>query len=139
MEITNIDLQTVLTGQNVVFTETPIQPTKCINHREGSGIVSLKGNTSNCFARYLVDFSGNIAIPDGGTAGAISLTIALQGEGLQSTQMVVTPTATEAFFNVSSATYIDVPKGCCVTVSVQNTSTQAISVTNANLIVNRVA
>ena len=34
---------------------------------------------------------------------------------------------------------IDVPRGCCSTVSVRNTSTQAIDVQNANLIVERVA
>ena len=42
--------------------------------------------------------------------------------------MIVTPAAVEEFFNVFSAIFIDVPRGCCVTVSVQNTSTEAIEV-----------
>lgn len=140
MEITNIELQTVALNQNVVFDETPICPTKCITHREGSGIIRLRGLTNGqCKARFLVSFSGNIQIPTGGTAEAISLAIAVDGEPLQSTQMIVTPAAVENFFNVSSQVYIDVPCGCCTTVAVENTSTQAIEVQNANLIAVRTA
>lgn len=139
MEITNNALQLVAVGQNVVFNETPVCPTKCITHREGSGIVRLKGFTNQCRARYLVSFSGNIEIPTGGTVGAISLAIAIDGEPLQSTQMIVTPAAVLNFFNVSAQVYVDVPCGCCATVAVENTSTQAINVQNANLIVTREA
>lgn len=138
-ELTNIGIQTVALGQNVVFAETPVCPTRCITHREGSGIVRLKGNTNQSRARYLVAFSGNIAIPTGGTVSPISLTIALDGEPLLATQMIVTPTVVASFFNVSAQTYVDAPCGCCVTVAVENTSTQAIEVQNANLIVARVA
>ena len=88
---------------------------------------------------YLCLFSGNIQIPTGGTVEEISLAIAIDGEPLQATQMIVTPAAVENFFNVSSLTYVDTPCGCCVTVSVENTSTQTIEVQNANLIVTRVA
>ena len=138
-EFTNVDLQTVTLGQNVIFDETPICPTKCITHREGSGVVRLRGLTNQCRARFLATFSGNIQIPADGTVGEISLAIALDGEPLQSTRMIVTPAAVENFFNVSSQVYIDVPCGCCVTVSVENTSDQAIEVQNANLTVVRVA
>ena len=69
----------------------------------------------------------------------ISLALAVDGELLQSTRMIVTPAAVENFFNVSAQSYIDVPCGCCSTVSVQNTSTQAIEVQNANLIAVREA
>lgn len=138
-EFTNIDLQAVALGGNVVFDETPICPTRCITHRQGSGIVRLNGACSNGRARFLVAFSGNIQIPAGGTVEEISLAIAVDGEPLLATQMIVTPAAVEQFFNVSSQTYIDVPCNCCVTVSVQNTSEQAIEVQNANLIVVRTA
>ena len=53
--------------------------------------------------------------------------------------MISTPTAVEAFNNVSAGIYIDVPRGCCFDVAVENTSTQAITVANANLVVTRVA
>lgn len=139
-EFTNIELQTVAANQNVVFDETPVCPTKCITHREGSGVVRLRGLTNGqCRARFLVSFSGNIQIPAGGTVGPISLAIAVDGEPLQSTQMIVTPAAVENFFNVSSQAYIDVPCGCCTTAAVENTSTQAVEVQNANLIAVRVA
>lgn len=41
--------------------------------------------------------------------------------------------------NVYVAAFIEVPRGCCLTIAAENTSTQAISVANANLIVERVA
>ena len=138
-EFTNIDLQTVALGGNVVLDETPICPTRCITHREGSGIVRLNGTGNRQRARYLVAFSGNIQIPTGGTVEEISLAIAVDGEALLSTQMIETPAAVEEFSNVSSQAYIDVPCNCCVTVAVQNTSEQAIEVQNANLIVVRTA
>lgn len=138
-EFTGILLQTVEEDDNVLFTETPVCPTKCITHREGSGIVRVQGGNGPQRARYLVAFSGNIQIPAGGTVGEISLAISADGEALASTEMIVTPTVVEAFFNVSSQAYIDVPCGCCVTIAVENTSDQAIEVQNANLIVVRVA
>ena len=139
MEITNVELQTVALGGNVIFDETPICPTRCITHREGSGIVRLNGAYGNGRARFLVSFSGNIQIPTGGTVEEISVAIAVDGEPLLATQMIVTPAAVEYFFNVSAQTYIDVPCNCCVTVAVENTSAQAIEVQNANLIVVRTA
>jgi hypothetical protein len=36
--------------------------------------------------------------------------------------MTVTPAAVEQFFNVFSAIFVDVPKGCCMTISVINIS-----------------
>lgn len=102
-------------------------------------MVNLRGITNQCRARFLANFNANIAVPDGGTAGPISLAIALNGEPVQSTTMTVTPTATAAFFNVSSSIFIDVPSGCCTQVSVENISDQAIDVQNANLIVTREA
>lgn len=138
-EFTAIDLQEVAENQNVLFTETPICAIKGILHREGSGIVRVSGNGAQGRARYLVGFSGNIQIPTGGTVGEISVAIAIDGEPLASTQMIVNPAAVESLFNVSAQAYIDVPCGCCATIAVQNTSDQAIEVQNANLIVVRVA
>jgi hypothetical protein len=65
-----------------------------------------------------VTFGGNIAIPTGGTVGPISLAIAIDGEPIPSTTMIVTPAAVEEFFNIFGAIFIDVPRGCCVTISV---------------------
>jgi hypothetical protein len=53
--------------------------------------------------------------------------------------MIVTPAAVEQFFNVKSSVFIDVPRGCCTSISVQNVSDEAIVVQNANLIITREA
>ena len=63
----------------------------------------------------------------------------IDGEAVRTAQMIVTPAAVEQYFNVASCVYIDVPTGCCSTAGVTNTSTQAINVQNATLIVERVA
>lgn len=138
-EFTNIALITVVQGETVPFTETPVKGTNCIVHREGSGNVKLRGITNQCRARFLVSYSGNIQIPADGTVEAISLAIALDGEPLQSTRMIVTPAAVGNLWNVSAQVYVDVVKNCCSTVAVQNTSAQSIEVQNSNLIVTREA
>ena len=138
-EFTANALQTILQGEDVAFTDTPVCGTKCIVHRQGSGVVKLRGITNQCKARFLVSYSGNIQIPTGGTVEAISLAIAIDGEPLQSTRMIVTPAAAENLFNVSAQVYVDVPCGCCSAIAVQNTSGQTIEVQNSNLIVVREA
>jgi hypothetical protein len=42
--------------------------------------------------------------------------------------MTATPAAVEEFFNVFGSVFIDVPRGCCSTVSVQNISTIPVDV-----------
>lgn len=154
-EFTKNEVQTVLPNQ-VVTLNTSIGCNKgYVYHRNGSGIVTLRGITNNCFARYQVTFNGNIAIPSTGTAGAISVALAIDGEPLLTSRAIVTPSdvATEPpitqenFFNVTSTAIISVPKGCCFNVSVENTSegatptdpAPAILVQNANLTVSRIA
>ena len=139
MEITAVALQEVAENQNVLFTDTVIYGGPSIIHRGGSGLVTLRGLTNQCRAQYKVTFGGNIAIPTGGTVEAISLALTIDGEPLGSTTMIETPAAVEQFSNVFSAVYIAVPRGCCLTVGVRNTSTQVIEIQNANLIVERVA
>lgn len=138
-EYTAILEQTVAANSNVLLTETPVDGGRCVVHREGAGLVTLRGITNQCRSRYRVLFNGNIAVPTGGTVGAISAAISLNGEAVQSTTMIVTPAAVENYFNVSASVYVDVPNGCCTQVAIKNTSDQAILVQNANLIVERVA
>lgn len=139
MELTANALQTVELNQNVLFTDTAVCGSCSILHRDGSGLVTLRGLTNQCRARFKAFFSGNIAIPVGGTVAPISLALAINGEAVASTTMIQTPAAVEEFANVASAVYVDVPANCCVTLSVRNTSTEAIDVQNANLIIERVA
>ena len=139
MEIIANAVQTVPANQNVYFTDTVICGNGSISHRDDSGLVTLRGVTSQCRARFMVTFGGNIAVPTGGTVGPISLAIAIEGEAVPATTMIVTPAAVEQFFNVKSSVFIDVPRGCCTSISVQNVSDEAIVVQNANLIITREA
>lgn len=139
MEITANAVQTVLENQNVIFTDNVVCGSASIIHRDGSGLVTLRGITSQCRARFKVSFGANIAIPTGGTVEPISLAITIEGEPIGTTTMTITPAAVENFFNVSSSIYVDVPRGCCLSVGIRNINTQSILVQNANLIVERVA
>ena len=140
MEITANALQTVASNQNVVFTDTVIDGSCSILHREGSGLVTLRGlANSQCRARFRVTFGANVAIPAGGTVDAISLALAINGEAVATTTMISTPAAVEEFNNVFTSIFLDVPRNCCYQVSVRNTSDQDVDVQNANLIIERVA
>lgn len=132
-------LQLVAENQNVLFADTPVKGNRCIMHRSGSGIVTLKAGNAQCRALYQITFSGNIAVPTGGTVGAISLAISIDGEPLGEATMITTPAAVATFENVSATVVVSVPQCCCSTISVRNTSGQAINVQNASLVVSRVA
>lgn len=141
-------VQLVEPNQNVIF-DTVIPCNKgYVFHRDQSGIVILRGivNCPNaCFARYQVTFNANIAIPEGGTVAPISVALAIDGEPVQTSRAIVTPAAADEYFNVTSTAIITVPRGCCFTVAVENTSALVdgvapeINVQNANLTVARIA
>ena len=85
------------------------------------------------------DITAAVAVPATETVKPISLAIAINGEPVQSTNMIATPAAVGEFFNVGRSIYVDVPSGCCAQISVKNTTEGAISVQNTNLIVERMA
>lgn len=132
--------QTIAAGQNILLTETPVPCNRgYVCHRNGSGIITLRGITNQCRARYRVSADANIAVAAGGTAGPISVALAITGEPLASATAIVTPAAVGDLFNVHVEALIDVPKGCCLTIALENTSTQAIVTQNVNVIVDRTA
>ena len=143
-------IQLVEPGQNVLL-NTVIPCNKgYVFHRESAGIVILRGIVNcpqACFARYQVTFNGNIAIPEDGVVGPISVALAIDGEPIQTSRAIITPAAVDEYGNVTSTAIITVPKGCCFTVAVENTSAPAapggvapeINVQNANLVVSRIA
>ena len=141
--------QLVAAGQNVLLVDSVPCTKGYVVHRNGSGILTLRGIVNGCgsFARYQVAFNGNIAIPAGGTVAAIAVALAIDGEPLQSSRAIVTPAAAEQYANVTSTAIITVPKGCCYTVAVENVNAgvgediaqQAVSVADANLTVSRIA
>jgi len=150
-------VQTVQANQNVLLQGSIPCNKGYVYHRDGSGILTLRGivnNPSSCFARYQVTFNGNIAVPSDGTLGAIAIALAINGEPIQTSRAIATPAAvatdpptTANFFNVTSTAIITVPKGCCLSVAVENVSEgataadtpTAILVQNANLVVDRIA
>ena len=122
------EVQTLQPGAAALL-ETAISCNKgYVLHRPGSGILTLRGAVNNpCarFARYRVAFDGNIAVPEGGTAGEIQLAIAIDGEVVPTSIASATPTAVNAYWNVNGFAIIDVPSCCCYTVSVENASVSA--------------
>ena len=143
-------IQVVEPGQNVLL-NTVIPCNKgYVFHRESAGIVILRGIVNcpqACFARYQVTFNGNIALVEGADVGPISIALAIDGEPIQTSRAIITPAAVDEYGNVTSTAIITVPKGCCFTVAVENTSAPAaaggaapeINVQNANLVVSRIA
>lgn len=132
-------VQTVEADENVLF----LNGNRCckkgfISHNDSSGIFRVKG--SGCKTIYKVHFNANIAIAEGGTVEPISVALMQNGEVLRNAIATVTPAAIGDFFNVGFETFIELPCGCCDTISVENTSaTTAIDVINANIIIDRVA
>lgn len=93
-----------------------------VMHQNGSGIVILRGIVNNptaCFARYEVKFTGNIAIPEGGAVTPIATAIVVSGESREGSRSIYTPAAVDEYGNVTSRAIVNVPKGCCFTVSVE--------------------
>lgn len=121
-------------------------------HQSGTGIFILRGIVNNpnaCFARYNVVFTGNIAIPEGGAVTPIATAIVVSGEARTGSRSIYTPAAVDEYGNVTSRATIDVPRGCCFTVSVEYvngtvddptvTPTPLISVIDGSLSIDRTA
>jgi len=144
-EFASNPVQLVEPGQNILL-DTVIPCNKgYVYHRDQSGIVILRGITNNCFARYQVTFNGNIALPEGADVAPISVALAIDGETVLTSRAIVTPAAVDEYFNVTSTAIITVPRGCCFSVAVENSSAitdgtaPEINVQNANLTVARIA
>lgn len=117
-------------------------------HDDGTGVFTLRGCGSNCFARYRVTYNGNIAIPEGGTVAPIAVAVTVNGEARMASRAIFTPAAAEEYGNVTSTALVTVPRGCCFSVSVRavsgitdGTTTPPVSISqiNGNLVIDRVA
>lgn len=82
-----------------------------------TGVLTLRGNTSNRFARYLVTLQGNIAIPEGGAVSPIAVGITIGGVLVPDSVAIITPAAAEQYNHVNVSIPITVPCGCCLSVS----------------------
>lgn len=120
-----------------------------VYHQSGTGIFILRGKTNNCFARYNVVFTGNVSIPDSGEVTPIATAIVVSGEERLGSRSIFTPTEVDEYGNVTSRATIDVPCGCCFTVSVEyvngtvndpeTTPTPLINVIDGSLSISRTA
>lgn len=115
-----------------------------------TGVLTLKGNTSNRFARYDVTLQGNVSIPTGGAVTPIAVAITLNGVAIPDSVAIVNPAAAGDLWHINTSVPITVPCGCCVSISAAyvdateddaaTTPTPSISVRRrASLTVNRIA
>lgn len=81
------------------------------------GILNLKGNTPNKFARYEVTLQGNIEVPTGGALTPIALAITVNGVIVPESVAIFTPQAVEEYGHIHTTATITVPCGCCLTIS----------------------
>ena len=121
-------------------------------HTNNTGIFVLRGivnNPTSCIARYNVEFTGNISIPEGGAITPIATAIVVSGESRDGSRSIFTPAAVDEYGNVTSRATVDVPRGCCFTVSVEYvngtvddptvTPTPLINVVDGSLSISRTA
>ena len=138
--------QTVAVDENILF----LNGDRCcrkgfIVHSDASGVFRLKGICKNCAPRaiYKVNFHANVAVApadDGGVLEPIVVALSQNGETARNTVSVVTPAAIGDQWVVNFETLIELPCGCCDTISVRNISaTTAIEVENANILFERIA
>lgn len=148
-EYTSNAVQNISLNQAAVFDASIPCPRGYVIHEDGQGIFILRGITNNCFARYQVNFNGNIAIPTGGAVTPIAVALSVNGETRTTSRAIFTPAAVDVYGNVTSTAIITVPKGCCFSLAVRyvdattddaaTVPTPIIEVQNANLTIARIA
>lgn len=146
--LTRDQVETIALNAPIPFLDSIRCPNGCVIHSSGSGIFILRGKTNNCFARYELEFTGNISIPTGGAVTPIATAIVLSGEQQQGSRSIYTPAAVDENGNVTSRATIDIPRGCCLNVSVEYVSgvtdgttvpTPTINVIDGSLSIERIA
>lgn len=146
--LTRDQVETVALNAPIPFLDSIRCPNGCVIHSSGSGIFILRGKTNNCFARYELEFTGNISIPTGGAVTPIATAIVLSGEQQQGSRSIYTPAAVDENGNVTSRATIDIPRGCCLNISVEYVSgvtdgttvpTPTINVIDGSLSIERIA
>lgn len=148
-------LQQIALNNPAIFSDSIPCRRGLIYHEDGTGNFDLarrnngRRRSCNCgccsnTSDYKVDFNGNIAIPEGGTVGPIAMGIFVDGALVEGTRAIYTPTAVDAYQNVSCTKIVKVPCTCgCkdiyvgyVNGSVNDptfTPTPIINLVNANL------
>lgn len=69
-EYVAVAAQEVAANGNVVYTNTAVKGTACVQHGKAAALLPSEELLISARPCYFVDFSANIAVPTGGTAGA---------------------------------------------------------------------
>ena len=120
--LTTDTVQTVALNTAIPFIDSIPCNKGYVYHQNGTGIFVLRGivnNANSCFARYEIDFTSNISIPEGGDITPIATAIVVSGESRDGSRSIFTPSAVDEYGNVTSRATVNVPRGCCFTVSVE--------------------
>lgn len=147
--LTKDSVESVALNQAIPFIDSIPCTKGNVYHQSGTGIFVLRGKTNNCFARYNVEFTGNIAIPTGGAITPIATAIVVSGDERVGSRSIFTPTVVDEYGNVTSRAVVDVPCGCCFTIAVEyvnatvddptTTPTPLINVIDGSLSITRIA
>lgn len=141
-------VQLVSLNQPLIFNASIPCNRGCVWHDDETGNFILKGATPNCFARYQINYGGNIAVPEGGAVTPIAVAISVNGDTRPTSRAIFTPAAVDTYGNVTSTAIITVPRGCCFNVSVRYVAadedpatvpTPVIEAQNSNLTIVRIA
>lgn len=142
--------QTVALNAPILFNDSIPCGSGRVYHDDGNGTFQLRGmNRQACpcgcqrLTEYEVVFTGNVAVPEGGTVGPIAVALAIGGEPIESSRAIATPAAVGQYGNVTSRKIVKIPWGCCPSLSVEYVSgavddpaavpTPAISVVGGSL------
>lgn len=150
--LTRDAVETVALNQAIPFIDAIPCNKGYVFHQNGTGVLILRGivnNSCGCFARYNVEFTGNIAVVEEGELTPIATAIVVNGEERVGSRSIFTPADVDEYGNVTSRATVDVPKGCCFTVAVEYVSgvvddptvvpTPLINVIDGSLSITRVA
>lgn len=128
-------LQTIADGGNVLLNPTAVQCGCGAVRQTETGVIRLSGICGRQKTQYHIMFDANVAIPTGGTAGPITISILLDGVPLPASSATVTPAAAEEFWHISLNDLVDVCFGDSVTIGIRNESGAPIDMQNAILTV----
>ena len=120
--LTRDSVETVALNNAIPFIDSIPCNRGYVFHQNGTGIFVLRGivnNPSCCFARYEVEFTGNVSIPEEGEITPVATAIVVSGEQRIGSRSIFSPTEPDEFGNVTSRAVVDVPRGCCFTVAVE--------------------
>lgn len=119
--------QTVALNSPILFNDSIPCSQGRIYHDDGNGTFQLRGMNRqrgcNCcgqrLTEYQVSFTGNVAIPEGGTVGPIAVALTIGGEPIGSSRAIFTPAAVDEYGNVTATKIVKIPWGCCPLLSVE--------------------